>query len=376
MNICHITPSYYPATLFGGPIHSVHTLNKSLSELEDVYIEVLTLDSLSPFTCDRINKNDMIKSTESYKINYYRRSFIRDFSFQIVSSMNKKIAKSDIVHITSMYSLTSLSALFLSRFHNKPVILSPRGALQIWSGSRRIFVKKIWNFICKFLISRMNFVFHVTSEDEKIDVKNVFTKTNVVTIPNGVTIPCIRQGVSRSKAKPKKLMFIGRLHPKKGLENLIHALKFLPLCYTLDIYGQGSPCYETELKLLVYSLGLNQRVAFHGHVDCEDKDRAFLNADICIFPSHTENFGIVVSEALAYGIPVIVSKGMPWSDVMKYNCGLWVDNTPESLSTAVQQITRFDLDEMGRNGREWMKQEYSWDQIALKMHAVYLSMLK
>jgi len=108
-----------------------------------------------------------------------------------------------------------------------------------------------------------------------------------------------------------------------------------------------------------------------GHVDGDAKKEFFENADVLIAPSHTENFGLVVAEALAHCVPVIASRGTPWSRVEEAGCGLWVDNDPVSLAGAMQRIHSMPLRDMGVRGREWMQREFAWDALAERMTHVY-----
>ena len=171
------------------------------------------------------------------------------------------------------------------------------------------------------------------------------------------------------------MLFIGRLHPKKGIENLLQALEILgDESLTLTIYGSGDESYLHSLHQLVHKLGIEKLVSFQGHVSGERKMKAFIKADVCIVPSFTENFGMVVAEALAHGVPVIASKGTPWEELMRRGCGLWVENTPDSLAQAVTRISEGGLEDMGRKGREWMKEVFSWDSIAHRMMTTYFQL--
>jgi len=108
-----------------------------------------------------------------------------------------------------------------------------------------------------------------------------------------------------------------------------------------------------------------------GHVAGEGKRRLFENTDIAVLPSYTENFGVVVGEALAHGVPVIAGRGTPWSRVEEIGCGLWVDNDAESLSRAIVRMADMPRRTMGRRGQGWMAREFSWDRRAQEMMAVY-----
>ncbi|MCP4975163.1 MAG: glycosyltransferase [Maribacter sp.] len=110
---------------------------------------------------------------------------------------------------------------------------------------------------------------------------------------------------------------------------------------------------------------------FCGPVSGEAKNRAYLEADVCVIPSYSENFCIVVAEALSMGMPVIVSDSLAWGEVEARGCGLVVGNDPDSLAGAIYNISRMELSRMGVKGWQWMKQDYSWDTIAKEMANLY-----
>ena len=193
-------------------------------------------------------------------------------------------------------------------------------------------------------------------------------------VPNGVDIPALPADKPLRPQGRLRLMYLGRIDPIKALDNLMRALTLLPgAAVTLEVFGQGDRGYTQQMKALAGELGLGARVRFRGHVEGEAKSAAFGEADVCVVPSHHENFCNVVAESLAHAVPVVVSKGAPWSAVEPHGCGLWVDNKPETLARAIQDMAASDLEKMGARGRAWMQAEYSWDAIALAMRELYAS---
>jgi glycosyltransferase involved in cell wall biosynthesis len=121
----------------------------------------------------------------------------------------------------------------------------------------------------------------------------------------------------------------------------------------------------------VEELGLSKQVEFVGEVFEENKDALFAQSDVALVPSYVENFGIVVAESLAHAVPVIASKGTPWMGLETNKCGLWVDNNPESLATAIRKICTLPLPELGLRGKEWMERDFSWDKVSGEMLTLY-----
>jgi glycosyltransferase involved in cell wall biosynthesis len=139
----------------------------------------------------------------------------------------------------------------------------------------------------------------------------------------------------------------------------------------LAIAGWGAPSYVAHLKHQINHLGLDHQAEMMGEVLGDAKKQLFENSDVALVPSHTENFAIVVAEALAHAVPVIASKGTPWSGLELKRCGLWVDNDPATLADAILKISTMPLQEMGQRGRAWMQAEFSWASVSKDMLALY-----
>ena len=139
----------------------------------------------------------------------------------------------------------------------------------------------------------------------------------------------------------------------------------------MTIAGSGDAAYSAALEQNARQLGLRERVRFAGEVRGEAKNELFAASDLAVFPSHTENFAMVVAEALAHGVPVIASKGTPWSGVEARGCGLWVENDPATLAAAIERMRGMPLSEMGERGRRWMKEEFTWETVTREMLRLY-----
>lgn len=313
-----------------------------------------------------------MKYSAGYEVYFCKRKWSGDISPSMLLQLWPMIRWADVVHLTAVYSSPTIPTLLICNLLGKPVVWSPRGALQRWDGATRPLEKNIWEAVCNFLIRRVKCVLHVTSAEEAAASEARIRASDHVLIPNGVEVP---ETIPVRTWKPDgvlRLLVIGRLHPIKGIENLLLALKILEDGkVNLSICGVGDNSYVSSLRKLVTQLGLDRCVKFKGQVEGKDKEREFFEADVCLVASHSENFSMVVAEALAHGVPVIASKGTPWAAVEKQNCGLWVENTPIGLSVALQTIRAQDLAAMGNRGRLWMESDFGWREIAKKMHAVY-----
>jgi glycosyltransferase involved in cell wall biosynthesis len=317
-------------------------------------------------------KEREIEIAENLRVRYCRRLMRHSVSLTLLRFLPSYLKWADVVHLTAVYSFPTIPTLLACKILDKPVVWTPRGAFRRWQGSTKVQVKAVWECICRS-VAPGRLVLHVTSEEEAKESLEKFPKLKTFIIPNGVTIP--DQVTHHISNRSLRLLYLGRLHPIKGIENLLHACNILSGTsdnkWLLTIAGPGDQSYIRTLRALIEELELSQQVKMLGEVSGEVKKRVFENADIVILPSYTENFGMVVAEALVYGVPVIASKGTPWRRVEEKKCGLWVSNDAESLARAIKQMSQMPLGEMGLRGREWMQREFSWNTKAEEMVNLY-----
>ena len=370
MKILHVSPSFYPSRAYGGTILSGYGLCRGLAQL-GCDVRVLTTDT------DGLGRtlgvvNDREVQVDDLRVRYCHKRLRHSVSPALLRVLSSSVQWANVVHLTAVYSFPTFPTLFFCRLFNKPVVWSPRGALQRWEGSSRVVYKWVWESICQELAPRNDLVLHVTSQEESEQSLKRFPRLRAVVIRNGVEVP---QNLRRSASNGKlRLLYLGRLHPIKGIETLLEAcgiVRGLSPDWHLHIAGTGSPSYVGFLKSKVQELGLTKQVEFVGEVFEERKEALFAHSDVAVVPSHVENFGIVVAESLAHALPVIATKGTPWIGLETNRCGLWVDNNPESLATAIRKIPTLPLQEMGQRGREWMEREFSWKSVSGEMLGVY-----
>ena len=370
MKILHVVPSFHPAYSYGGPIRSTFELCRNAVELGGD-VRVLTTDADGLDRVLDVNKKEEVEFPEGFRVRYCPRRQRHSVSPTMMRLLPTYMRWADVVHLTGVYNFPTFPTICWARSLNKPLIWSPRGALQRWEGSSRIGLKAVWDFLWYHTADRVELTMHVTSEQESRETLARFPKLRMAMIPNGVDVPADLNRVERNGEL--RMLFIGRLDPKKGIEALLKACSLVDsaLPWRLAITGWGPPEYVSQLKEQIHALGLSGRVEMLGAVLSEEKKGLFECSDVALVPSYTENFAIVVAEALAHGVPVIASKGTPWSRLEEMKCGLWVDNDPETLADAIRSISTMPLQDMGRRGREWMQNEFSWRSVTNQMLALY-----
>jgi len=374
MKVLHVVPSFYPAFHYGGPITSVYELCAGLVR-QGCAVRVLTTDANGLGAVLDVAKDAPVTLPPGVSVRYCPRILRHSVSPQLLWLLVPLLRWADLVHLTAVYNFPTLPTLAACRWLGKPLVWSPRGALQRWQSSRRPAVKAGWEIVCRRLVPHGT-VLHVTSEQEAAESVAKFPDISAVVIPNGVEIPPSCE--HRNDSGHLRLLFLGRIDPKKGVENLLAAcqrLRNLDRPWSLAIAGSGDAVYAARLEENARRLGVDEQVKFLGEVRGQAKTDLFAASDLAVFPSHTENFAMAVAEALAHGVPVVASKGTPWSGVEGHGCGLWVENDPATLAAAIERMSRMPLREMGERGRCWMEQEFTWETVARRMLQLYGKLL-
>jgi glycosyltransferase involved in cell wall biosynthesis len=353
MKILHVTPTFYPATFWGGPIWSTKAICDGISTQPGFEVRVLTTDAASLRVQDRIMPTDL-----PYPVQYCRRVAGHSIAPGLLMRLPKAIAWADVVHLTATYNFPTLPTLALARLIGRPVVWSPRGALQAttdWADAPRKRTKHLFEHVANALRPKAS-TLHVTATSEGAQSRQRLGDITTALIPNCVDIPAAAP--VRPDHAQLRLLYLGRLHPKKGLDRLIEAMKVLPDHVHLDIYGTGDPDYVDQL---IHQTACIPHIRLHGHVEGIEKTQAFARADIFVLPSHSENFGIAIAEALAHGVPVITTTGTPWAALDHHGCGRCIALDHDNLADVIVDLARSDLPLMGARGRAWMQRDFSPD---------------
>ena len=289
--------------------------------------------------------------------------------------------KPDIVHINCCWIPgCALTQKWAQQFGYK-VVLTPHGMLEPWIMKRHYLTKKVPALLLyqKATVKNADCL-HATSESEKENLLKLGYNRYIAIIPNGINVESIV--MKQSWERNRQILFLSRIHVKKGVEFLLEAvaaLKKTLIGYTINIAGEGDATYIEQLKVGAQALGISGMVRFCGGVYGEQKWKLLREADVFVLPTHSENFGIAVAEALACGTPVITTKGTPWQDLERKHCGWWTEIGTEPLVAALQDflsINEPQLETMGKCGRQLIEERYSAKSMAGKMFRLYVSLLK
>jgi glycosyltransferase involved in cell wall biosynthesis len=366
ISVVHIVPSI--ARESSGPSYSVIGVCKSLIRNKlDIKLVALDLGTV-PENLDFIT---------TFRVGKFVRLGRSPSLFQWLYK-KVKLYSVDILHNHSMWQIHSLYPGWLAKKFKVILVTSPRGTFSKWAmenGSSAKFM--FWHILQKPALKSTQ-CFHATSLSEYKDIRRLGFKQPVAIIPNGIDIPKLP---NKNEGSLKTLLFLGRIHQVKGLDLLLPAWQKLQSQFTdwqLKVVGSdddyyGKTGYLKEMQNLSSKLNL-QNIKFTGELHGAEKLQAYRDADLFILPSYSENFGVTVAEALSSSTPVVTTRGTPWSGLQSQGAGWWVNADIESLSECMEEALKLssaELEEMGIRGREWMKSDYSWNEIGNKMTKTY-----
>jgi glycosyltransferase involved in cell wall biosynthesis len=279
----------------------------------------------------------------------------------------------DLIHNHGLWMMPNVYSGSAARRFKIPFVVSPRGTLSDWAFSHGSPAKRLfWPLLQRPALATVS-CFHATSEAEYEAVRRRGFRQPVAVIPNGIDIPTL---VPKQFPSCRTLLFLGRLHPSKGLELLLPAWRAVQDRFPewrLVIAGPDQDGYGLKMRNMADELGL-KRIEFAGALMGDDKWAAYQAADLFVLPSYTENFGMTVAEALASGVPAIVSKGAPWKEIEDKKAGWWIEIGVDPLVGCLEHALSQSSDVlgvMGRRGRNWMEEEFSWTRAASEMQEVY-----
>ncbi|KXX72552.1 glycosyltransferase [Flammeovirga sp. SJP92] len=339
----------------GGPSRSVPTTCNGISHL-GTHITLLSNKSDNPV---KISKN---KNFEVIFLGYTQ--------LIIFCLFKLKNNKFDLIHLQHIWHPYTAIVTFFSKLYNIPYLITPRGMLEPWIMNKNPIKKKIALFLYqKNDLKRANCI-HATCELEKNNIQKVISHDSIKIVPNGLDLSKVPS--EKQSYNNKKVVFLSRIHQKKGIELLIEAWKKIDTDWKLEIAGDGEANYIKSITEKINNS--NSNIEYVGAVYGTEKWDFIKSSDIFILPTYSENFGIVVAEALSVGVPVITTKGTPWNDLNVNKCGWWIDLSIDNLADTLQQAINTspdELREMGKNGIKLITSNYDIKQISKRINTLY-----
>ena len=284
-----------------------------------------------------------------------------------------------VLHDNGVWLPTNHAASRVAEKTGWPLVVSPHGALLSWSFRHRAVRKRIaWWLYQRKDLTRAR-VLHATAEDEARALRSLGFRQPIAVVPSGVDVPRLATPDRAPKTR-RTVLFLSRIHPKKGLLNLVHAWFALrPAGWRVVVVGPDFSGFRAEVEDTVRRGGMDADFEFLGPVDEPTKWRLYQGADLFVLPTHSENFGVVIAEALGCAVPVITTRGTPWGEIVSRRCGWWIDVGVPPLIEALREAMALSDDErreMGARGRTWVEARFAWRAIALEMASIYEWLLR
>lgn len=342
MKILHIVPSYKPAYIYGGPIESVSKLCEGLAAAGHT-VHVFTTTANGDTELDV--QVGVPLQVDGVQVTYFKR-ITKDpthISTTLWKQLYAEAGTYDIVNIQSWWNILVIVAARICQLKKVPVIVSPRGMLSKYifeSGQSRI-KKGIHHLVGRKILSKS--WFHATAQSEYAECREIIPGWKGFIQPNILSLPDIP--LSPADNKIFTLVFMSRIHPKKGIEILLHALSKITFPVRLEIAGSGEEDYIASLKNLAVDLGIEENIVWLGWQGREDKFRTLMKADLFVLVSRNENFANVVVESLHMGTPVLLSRDVALSafvaaQELGWICSLQADDVAEMITTAARDLNK------------------------------------
>lgn len=352
------------ASTAGGLAVSVPGLAFSLDKFEDIDTHVMgTLDPAEPNAMAAWGPRAHAFPVKGPRSGHY------------APGLKKAIAElnPDLIDVQGLWTYPSLASLQYARLTGKPYMVTPRGMLDPWAQQNSAMKKKLaaWAFQTAHL--RGAVCLRATAEMEALHFRAAGLINPIAIVPNGIELPEL---LVRKHQNLKSILFLSRIHPKKGVEYLLNAWSALNETFPdweVIIAGIDENGHEHQLKRMVADQRL-PRVRFLGPVHGKAKQQLYRDASLFVLPTHAENFGLVVAEALAQEVPVITTKNAPWQGLHKHNCGWWIDLHQQSLNDTLRHAMLLPSEarvQMGQRGRNWVNADFGVQQVADCMRSVY-----
>jgi len=369
LRVCHTIDNLSVSS--GGPSRTVTQLATALARLEDVGVNLITQQF----------ENAAFVAPEEKSVRLVVAQTSSRFVLRSGTGMRRAVDKlcraerPSIIHNHGIWLPTNHWAVSSARKYGIPLVIHPRGMLEPWAIGHKGLKKRLAMAVFQRRDIKTAAAIVATSVNEYKNIRAMGFRQPIAIIPNGISFDkVIGSTLPNPDKRERVVLFLSRLHPVKGLVNLVTAWARLNTKgWKLKIAGPDEGGHGREVLALIEKLDIRDTVELVGEVEGEKKQALYKSADLFVLPTFSENFGVVVAEALSYGLPVITTKGAPWQDLETYQCGWWVDIGVEPLVAALKEamtLSGHQREAMGKRGQAYV-QSYNWSDIAHQTVNVY-----
>ena len=377
MQILQVTARYYPELQFGGPPQKIHALSRGLdSRGHDV--QVVTLHS--------VQRSAQVVKHEVIEVHYL--PWVGRGAWQVplgTDTLAAAIHQSDVVHCFGLYNLLCPAAAYLARRAGRPFVLEPLG--MYIPRARSLWAKRLYHRLFTSWMSGKAAKVIATSPSEMEELAELVEPRRLVLRRNGIDLELFQDlpsadGFRAAHGIPdgeRVILYIGRISPIKNLKQLVHAFHDVSFERTrLVLIGPAlEPDYAQDLTELIAMLGLDGRVLLTGPLYGEDKLAALAAADLFVLPSLSESYGNAAAEAVAAGVPVLLTGACGIAPQIDGRAGLAVPVGVSTLAAGLRTLMEDEkqLDSLTRH-RSAVLQELSWDEPLTQTEQLYEALLR
>ncbi|MGZ0656211.1 glycosyltransferase [Coraliomargarita sp. W4R53] len=290
-----------------------------------------------------------------------------------------KLREIDVMIDNGIWLFNNYQSVMAAKLAQIPIVVAPRGLLESGAMQYRSLKKKIaWCCYQRRALQQVD-MFHACSPKEVDSIRALGFDQPVALVPNGVNLPTLDHVARADVQQERCALFLSRVHETKGVIELVESwARVKPLGWVLNIAGTGPSEYRMKLAAKILELKMSASIRLTGPLYGEDKCKAFESAELFILPTYTENFGVVVAEAMSYGLPVITTTGAPWAVLNEKKIGWWIHLEPDCLDSAIQTATnlsRYELRAMGGRGRSEIESDFTWEASGNSMERYLKSLI-
>src|SRR5437764_152522 len=357
----------------GGPSRTVPKLAEELAKMGTA-VTLVTLD-LGKRVGHALARGPPVTSVFASGLYWPRARVVWSPGFARTLRDVCNVSKPHVLHDNGVWMQSNRDAASVARELAIPLVLSPRGMLSAWALKYKSVKKRLaWVLYQRRCLSIVS-AFHATSAAEAADIRACGLEQLIAVIPNAVALPPLWTG-----QRTKTILFMSRLNPNKGALELVDAwARARVVGWKLLVVGPDENGYANRLRESVIKQGLSNDVVIRDAVGDIEKWDLYGAASVFILPSHSENFGVVIDEALASGTPVITTDATPWRAVESEGCGWCVAPTVSALALAMESAMTTDpvtLAAMGTLGRKLIEREFVWERVGQQMSELYAWLTK
>ncbi len=376
LRILHVTPYYAPAWSYGGVVSAVTGLATAQAE-RGHHVMVLTTDALGPDERSPLRR-ETIDCVEVIRCRNLSNTLHARYNLSLPLGFRREFARlvADVVHV---HELRTVENLLLEP--QQPIVVSPHGTLSHETG--RGGFKRAWDALFgRRLLRRIDHVAALTTSEAE-EARSLWRLLGVpfpgaAIIPNGVPADFSVSGDLRARynlGRGPVVLFLGRLHERKGLQFLIPAFaRIFPAFPDARLLVVGPDVgMLASARALAAETGITDRLTFTGLLSGGDQRAAFASADMFVLPAVGEGLSMAALEAMAAGLPLILTPGCNLPDLEARGAGLLVDRQIEPLAEALRSLLVDPARRraMGARGRAWVQESFTWPAIAAQTEALY-----